>query len=140
MLIAFFTQWKLKVVYRNLYFWSFISVFEFMEWLIPFWELLYCSPWLCFIYILRCYLFQPQASGQSAVSLKRAPPYFPFSEPNCNLIGVFTCQSRPWQRLTQMNQPVRRLRHQRHLCLTTSYFTFLKSLMFNGYTQAYWAF
>ncbi len=112
-MIAFFTPWKLKVVNRNLYFWYLISVFEFREWLIPLWELLYSSPCLCFIYILQCHVFQPQAS----VSLKRAPPYSTFSEPNCNLIGVFTCQSYPCQQLTQMNPPVRRLSVFNHILL-----------------------
>lgn len=97
MLVAFFTQWKLKVVYRNLYFWLIYFCLQIQGVTHLLLELLYCSPWLCFIYILQCHWFQPQAAGQSPVSPERAPPYFH------NLTGVFTCQSWPWQQLTQMN-------------------------------------
>lgn len=85
------------MVYRNLYFWLIYFCLQIQGVTHLLLELLYCSPWLCFIYILQCHWFQPQAAGQSAVSPERAPPYFH------NLIGVFICQSCPWQQLTQMN-------------------------------------
>lgn len=56
--LPFFTQWKLKVVYRNLYFWLIYFCLQIQGVTHLLLELLYCSPWLCFIYILQRHWFQ----------------------------------------------------------------------------------